>query len=74
LVGKILEIYGHTTFRLPPYRPDLNPIENIREKAKGHISSRKVTCNMEDMKRLCEQMFDRMGNKAGGQSMEGCTF
>jgi hypothetical protein len=53
-VDNILESHGHTTLCLPHYHLDLNLIKNIWGKVKGQVAARNVTCNMKDMKRLCE--------------------
>lgn len=43
---------GHTVLRLPPYHPDLNPIEMIWATVKNAIASRNVTGKKESIKDL----------------------
>jgi transposase len=55
--------HGHTVLRLPPYHPDLNPIEMIWSQVKEWVASRKVTFETENVKLLCEQNFSKMGER-----------
>jgi transposase len=61
-VDKIWESHGRTPLRLPPYHPDLNPIENIWATITGHIASRKSVCKVQDATRLCEEIFHSVGD------------
>jgi transposase len=63
VVDHILASYGHTVLRLPPYHPDLNPIEMIWSQVKEWVASRNVTFKTENVKLLCEQKFGEMGGK-----------
>ncbi|CAH1104651.1 unnamed protein product [Psylliodes chrysocephalus] len=40
--------YAHTALRLPPYHPDLNPIEVFWATVKNNVSQRNVTFKLED--------------------------
>jgi transposase len=62
-VDKTLESHGHTILHLPPYHSDLNPVKNIWANVKGQVASRNVTCNIEDVERLCEEIFHTMGKE-----------
>ena len=50
-VRKALEAAGASLVYLPPYSPDLNPIENVFAKIKGEIRKRKPRT-----KELCDQL------------------
>lgn len=52
---------GHNVLRLPPYHPDLNPIELIWADVKSYVASRNVSCNISDAKVLCEERISAMG-------------
>jgi len=43
----LLAEYGHTVIRLPPYHPDLNPIEKIWGIVKTRIAAKNVTFQCE---------------------------
>lgn len=57
----IMEAHGHTVLRLPPYHPDLNPIENIWSQVKGHVSKYNVKMNMTEVQRLLNEKFSSIG-------------
>ena len=42
-IGCLLAEHGHTVIRLPPYYPDLNPIEKIWGIVKTRIAAKSVT-------------------------------
>lgn len=54
-IDRILANYGHTTLRLPPYHPDLNPIEKIWALVKNHVAQKNVTFKLEDAKALLDE-------------------
>ena len=43
--------------RLPPYHPDLNPIEKIWGIMKTRIAAKNVTFKLRDVQQLAEQNF-----------------
>lgn len=49
--------HGHSVLRLPPYHPDLNPIEMMWGIVKNYVAKKNVTFNMNDVIKLCEEMF-----------------
>lgn len=57
-IDKLLAEHGHSVLRLPPYHPDLNPIELIWSDLKNWVSSRNVTFKIEDVKNLCTEKFN----------------
>ena len=48
---KVILFFGF----LPPYHPDLNPIERIWALVKGYVAKRNVTFNLNDAIRLFEE-------------------
>jgi hypothetical protein len=60
LVDEIMAANGHTVLRLPPYHPDLNPIELIWVDVKQWVGANN-TCRTSDVKHLCEQRFEGTG-------------
>jgi hypothetical protein len=61
VVDHIQASYGqHTVLRLPPYHPDLNPIEMIWLQINEWVASRNVKFKTEKVKLLCEQKFCEM--------------
>lgn len=52
--------HNHFALRLPPYHPDLNPIEMIWSIVKGHVGKHNVTFKVNDVITLCEQKFADM--------------
>lgn len=46
---------GHTVLRLPPYHPDLNPIELIWSLLKGRVAKKNVTFNIDAVERLVSE-------------------
>jgi hypothetical protein len=53
----ILAEHGHSVLRLPPYRPELNPIELIWATVKKWVADRNVTFRMEDVIKLADEKF-----------------
>ena len=45
----LLADLGHTVLRLPPYHPDLNPIEQIWGIVKTRIAAKNVTFKLQDV-------------------------
>jgi hypothetical protein len=46
--------------RLPPYHPDLNPIELIWENVKQWVASKNTTFKIKDVEQLCRQRFEEI--------------
>ena len=61
LIDQILTEHGHSILRLPPYHPDLNPIELIWGDVKQWVGIRNVTFKLKDVEALCRQRFDQIG-------------
>jgi len=56
-IDRLLADHGHTVLRLPPYHPDLNPIEQICGIVKTRIAAKNVTFKLQDFQQLAEQNF-----------------
>lgn len=48
---------GHNVLRLPPYHPELNPIEKIWATVKNWVAARNVTFKLADVENLARQKF-----------------
>lgn len=62
-INTILEAHGHTALRLPPYHPELNPIEMIWGIVKNYVASQNVTFNLEDARKLAEEKFNQINEE-----------
>ncbi|KAB0805352.1 hypothetical protein PPYR_02322 [Photinus pyralis] len=56
-VDSVLAAHGHSVLRLPPYHPELNPIERIWAYIKQWVASHNTTFKLDDIKRLAETKF-----------------
>jgi len=56
-IDRLLTYHGHTVLRLPPYHPDLNPIEKMWAIVKNRTAAKNVTFKLQDVKHLAEQNF-----------------
>jgi hypothetical protein len=56
-IDHLLAHHGHTVLRLPPYHPDLNPIEKMWAIVKNRIAAKNVTFKLQDVQHLAEQNF-----------------
>lgn len=63
----LLQNQGHFVLRLPPYHPDLNPIELIWAQLKNWVAAHNTTFKMEDIIKLCEQKLESIGNEEWGK-------
>uniref|UniRef100_A0A6P7H373 Uncharacterized protein LOC114346429 n=1 Tax=Diabrotica virgifera virgifera TaxID=50390 RepID=A0A6P7H373_DIAVI len=55
-----LEQHGHKVLRLPPYHPELNPIEKIWALVKGRVASHNTTCNINDVENIRKKKFSEV--------------
>lgn len=53
----LLSEKGHSVLRLPPYHPELNPIEKIWATVKNWVAARNVTFKMTDVENLAREKF-----------------
>lgn len=61
VLDELLTGKGHTVLRLPPYHPDLNPIEMIWADVKNYVATHNTTFKLPDIKKLCEERFSMIG-------------
>lgn len=61
VVNELLEREGHSVLRLPPYHPELNPIELIWADIKSCVARHNTTFTMKDVRDICEKKFAEMG-------------
>lgn len=54
----LLHQFGHSVLRLPPYHPDLNPIEMIWGIVKNFVAQKNVTNKIADTIQLCKNKMD----------------
>lgn len=52
---------GHDILRLPPYHPDLNPIELVWADVKVYVAGRNVTFNFSEVQTITEEKISTMG-------------
>ena len=53
----LLAQHGHTVIRLPPYHPDLSPLQKIWGIVKTKTAAKIVTFKLRDVQQLAEQNF-----------------
>ncbi|KAJ3655184.1 hypothetical protein Zmor_014321 [Zophobas morio] len=49
--------FGHAVLRLPPYHPELNPIEKIWANVKNWVAQRNTTFKLPDVEKLARTRF-----------------
>ena len=62
-IDNIFETAGHTGLRLPPYHPDLNPIEMIWGTVKKFLGQKNVTFKLDDAMRLAQDKFESISSE-----------
>jgi arsenate reductase-like glutaredoxin family protein len=60
-VDSLMAHHGHSVLRLPPYHPELNPIEKIWAQVKNYVATHNVTFKFDDMRKLAEEKFAIIG-------------
>lgn len=58
VLDQILQDDGHSVLRLPPYHPELNPIELLWGIIKGKVASQNVTFNLKTVEELFRKEAD----------------
>lgn len=53
----LLASHGHSVLRLPPYHPELNPIETTWAIVKNWVASKNTTFKLQDVERLARTKF-----------------
>jgi transposase len=64
ILDRVMAQHGHSVLRLPPYHPELNPIE---KGVKSYVASHNVTFKFSDMRKLAEKIPNNRRRR-----MEGC--
>ena len=54
-IDKLAIEAGHKVLRLPPYHPELNPIENVWSQVKGYVAARNRDFKLTTVKTLMEE-------------------
>jgi hypothetical protein len=49
---------GHRVLRLPPYHPELNPIEKIWTLVKNWVAARNVSFKAKEVEKLTKERFE----------------
>jgi hypothetical protein len=57
-IDALLAEHGHSVLRLPPYHPDLNPIELIWASVKEYVARKNVSFRLDDAMKLAEEKFN----------------
>ncbi|KAJ8718720.1 hypothetical protein PYW08_002957 [Mythimna loreyi] len=61
VIDDILAQHNHNVLRLPPYHPDLNPIEMAWAAVKGYVATKNVDFNVNRTMELVKEKVDSMG-------------
>nr|XP_022913139.1 uncharacterized protein LOC111423981 [Onthophagus taurus] len=62
-LDKLLNDRNHDVLRLPPYHPDLNPIELVWTSMKQYVAAKNVTFKRDDVEVLCDRFFSTFGEE-----------
>lgn len=57
-IDKLFEAEGHAVLRLPPYHPDLNPIENIWGILKNVVADKNTTFKLKAVVKILNEELD----------------
>lgn len=60
VLDHLLEQHGHKVLRLPPYHPELNPIEKIWALVKNWVAAHNTTFRLADVEQLTRQRFEEV--------------
>ncbi|CAK1600754.1 unnamed protein product [Parnassius mnemosyne] len=66
-IDAILNEAGHSVLRLPPYHPDLNPIEMAWSQIKSYVACKNVTWNLTRITELIHEKVNLMGATEWGK-------
>ncbi|XP_054283294.1 uncharacterized protein LOC129000353 [Macrosteles quadrilineatus] len=56
-IDQLINNFGHQVLRLPPYHPDLNPIELVWGAIKGQVAKDVAAKTLDQKMRLCDSLF-----------------
>lgn len=57
-IDEMLTQRGHSVLRLPPYHPDLNPIELVWASLKQYVAKKNLSFTITYVQQLCDNFFD----------------
>lgn len=57
IIDELLRSHGHDVLRLPPYHPDLNPIELVWAAMKQYVADRNGDFTLSTVQTLCDEFF-----------------
>lgn len=57
VIDQLFTDYGHNVLRLPPYHPNLNPIEMVWAQMKQYVAERNVNFSFESVLKTCDDFF-----------------
>ncbi|CAG4907110.1 unnamed protein product [Colias eurytheme] len=63
VIDEMFKKYNHNVLRLPPYHPDLNPIEMAWAAIKGHVAIKNVDWNVTRTMELIQEKVTLLGEK-----------
>lgn len=63
VIDEMFKKYNHDVLRLPPYHPDLNPIEMAWAAIKGHLAAKNVDWNVTRTMELIKEKVNLMGQE-----------
>nr|CAH7768318.1 unnamed protein product [Callosobruchus chinensis] len=64
-IDKIMTEAGHSVLRIPPYHPDLNPMELVWAALKQYVAERNVDFNFKHVGKYCDEFFRHFRKKTG---------
>ncbi|CAG4981385.1 unnamed protein product [Colias eurytheme] len=68
MIDDILQPYGIKVLRLPPYHPELNPIENVWGILKNYIASHNVDQNVREIMKLINERLSQIDEGMWGNT------
>lgn len=71
-IDEILRACNHDVLRLPPYHPELNPIELIWADVKNWVAANNVTFQHEKVIELCNRKFNSIGPEQWKPKIDNC--
>lgn len=62
-LDELLKEHGHCVLRLPPYHPELNPIEKIWALVKNWVAAHNTTFKLADTEELARKKFEEVSEQ-----------
>ncbi|XP_050302789.1 uncharacterized protein LOC126740704 [Anthonomus grandis grandis] len=57
-IDELFNAKGHEVLRLPPYHPDLNPIELVWGELKTYVAKKNINFNFKEVIKYCDAFFE----------------